>query len=377
MSDFLTNLLIRSSGAEPVIQPRLPSLFETARPNALLTATPLEWKEPWRAAAADDVLDNAEAEIDHTAVDSFRVPATPPREEPRAHRSTAKERRLSAGKDASSPTLGSRSGEASLEHERPASFTHPLLSHEAAPQRNKWRADVLLAPPQLEPPAGDLTAPSASPKRVATALDRSSARTSPASILPPGSGNAEHASIKVLRTKTTAPGEPHESTGLHPKSARVELSETKPAAPHRSRETAGLETKPATLQPSLERSELDAKPGQFKPLESTAAVVRASHGTLESPAKPALGKAGLPPIPKSVTRAALSIQPPGMQRFEFTRTSPSMGVASSPEPTVQVTIGRIEVRAVSPQGSTPKARPASTVMSLNDYLREHSKGRNA
>jgi hypothetical protein len=46
-----------------------------------------------------------------------------------------------------------------------------------------------------------------------------------------------------------------------------------------------------------------------------------------------------------------------------------------PTPTVQVTIGRVEVRAVPPPSPSPKLRrPASPVMSLDEYLRQRARG---
>lgn len=47
--------------------------------------------------------------------------------------------------------------------------------------------------------------------------------------------------------------------------------------------------------------------------------------------------------------------------------------SNSSEPTVHVTIGRIEVRATPQQTSTSRARSASPVMSLDEYLRRRSK----
>lgn len=56
--------------------------------------------------------------------------------------------------------------------------------------------------------------------------------------------------------------------------------------------------------------------------------------------------------------------------------SPSMIVKETPPaPTIQVTIGRIEVRATSPSPATPKKAPLKpAAMSLEDYLRSRSGG---
>jgi hypothetical protein len=48
---------------------------------------------------------------------------------------------------------------------------------------------------------------------------------------------------------------------------------------------------------------------------------------------------------------------------------------SAPAPTIHVTIGRVEVRATQVTSqSTPKPRPASHTMSLDDYLRRRGEG---
>jgi len=50
--------------------------------------------------------------------------------------------------------------------------------------------------------------------------------------------------------------------------------------------------------------------------------------------------------------------------------------ASAPEPTIQVTIGRIEVRATPPPPAQPpgQQRAAPPVMSLDQYLQQRSRG---
>jgi hypothetical protein len=50
--------------------------------------------------------------------------------------------------------------------------------------------------------------------------------------------------------------------------------------------------------------------------------------------------------------------------------------SESPESTIQVTIGRIEIRATqTPDKPAPKPRAASTTMSLDDYLKQRNGGR--
>ena len=49
------------------------------------------------------------------------------------------------------------------------------------------------------------------------------------------------------------------------------------------------------------------------------------------------------------------------------------GRARAPEPIIHVSIGRIEVRAAAAPGTAQKARAASPVMSLGEYLERRRK----
>jgi hypothetical protein len=52
------------------------------------------------------------------------------------------------------------------------------------------------------------------------------------------------------------------------------------------------------------------------------------------------------------------------------------GIDTTPAPTIQVTIGRIEIRATQVSDkSSAKPRPASATMSLDDYLKQRKEGR--
>ena len=56
------------------------------------------------------------------------------------------------------------------------------------------------------------------------------------------------------------------------------------------------------------------------------------------------------------------------------RITKTMPFQSSKEPTIQVTIGRIEVRAKTPPVSSPRQRPAPKTMSLDEYLGKRNGG---
>jgi hypothetical protein len=80
------------------------------------------------------------------------------------------------------------------------------------------------------------------------------------------------------------------------------------------------------------------------------------------------------PTRREPVRPISAPEPRPAPRFEFARHVPAPPSAAMPEPIIQVTIGRIEVRAVSEKTIAPKERNASPVMSLNDYLRSRHGG---
>jgi len=120
----------------------------------------------------------------------------------------------------------------------------------------------------------------------------------------------------------------------------------KMSAPHRSlraREESVLELKP---------------PGRVDATTKLATLF--AHAP--SPAKPR--KALSPQEPRGITL-------PEKVATEMTAQMNS-GAAAGPEPTVQVTIGRIEVRANSESKPVVASRRASPVMSLEEYLQRRT-----
>jgi hypothetical protein len=96
--------------------------------------------------------------------------------------------------------------------------------------------------------------------------------------------------------------------------------------------------------------------------------VKTAPGALIAPAIPPPRRTELlatPVIESRVTRQMAAAQTASRQ------------TSASAETVVQVTIGRIDVRALPQQPSPSKTRAASKVMSLNDYLERRSKRGNA
>jgi hypothetical protein len=312
MSDFLSNLVFRSSGAASVIQPRLPSLFEPTTPHAG-SFTPASSGGDEGQRKAPTLFEDVEVAPAHSAVDEVRVPAALRVDDPSAGRSAAQERQAPAisdrslppfksdfeeVRDRSLPALEARSDEASVGRNlRPSVARREELAREPLYPRPKT------VPAPREPTAVDLIAPTDLPESNSAVLKRSSAPPAP----------------PIIRGK---------------------------------------------------RDDRDRPSSDLK--DATINVIRQLSQTTEPEVEVENARAPFARIQGSVTRTPASIGQPTAPRFEFARNIPPPKVAR-PEPDIQISIGRIEVRAVSQQPTMQKERPASPVMSLKDYLLHRSK----
>ena len=89
------------------------------------------------------------------------------------------------------------------------------------------------------------------------------------------------------------------------------------------------------------------------------------------------GEQRRPRVKPYIERAAIDFRGiPVSQRSRTPsfRTTETMSIQPSPGRTIQVTIGRIEVRAATPPASSQKQRPAPKTLSLDEYLGKHNGG---
>jgi hypothetical protein len=128
---------------------------------------------------------------------------------------------------------------------------------------------------------------------------------------------------------------------------------------------------PSPVQ-SVEPNRLAVQPPIFNP--PLVAVQNATAGSKESPPANDLFLGQDPPMLRQISKnMPLSLIRPAIQAVEL-----EMGRTAAPTPTpvIQVTIGRIEVRATAPVNPPPtQARPKSPVMSLDEYLHQRGGGR--
>lgn len=78
-----------------------------------------------------------------------------------------------------------------------------------------------------------------------------------------------------------------------------------------------------------------------------------------------------PRLTPHIVQPSIAVQPQTQLASQTLSLSEPVSESTS---TIQVTIGRIEVRAAVATPSSPKPRPSSPVMGLDDYLRQRAKG---
>ncbi len=227
-------------------------------------------------------------------------------------------------------------------------------------------------PPRFEPPRGK--GPSVGLAEDAHAeIDEIIAQTSQLAIAPPHRRKAiePQDDAPTVQSKLSAPvskekTQPVREPRVEPKAAaqppraiaKVEKIIEPPIAPR----TQPPVQKPSTIEtrvaksPTLVASREIAKPPQ------QSKSVPASPAREQNPISPASARATAQPVirPKVTPRAPQVI----VQR------------EPSPAPTIQVTIGRIEVRAASGASSSSSAapRPAGPKLNLEDYLKNRAGG---
>ncbi len=311
MSDFLSNLITRTLRPAEVIQPRLASLFEPSS----------------GAGAAAPVEPESSAE-----------PAAP---------------------------------KPAVRQEESASVIRPSLQR----QQEGTRLAAVITPVSAD------GAPRRSPGTQGDALHRASSRvvesatvepTPPPYPNPSGTSSMPGAKERVGSTVAAlglgyrvaqaigSPGPVVAGTkaATAPEVASIAAAVGGPSATPHPVETAGR---------VLSRPALGSEPtGQVTiGRNSERAVGRAGHAARGE-------RAAAPPSPSPVT-SAVPIRSHAMRSLIEAVRPASRQSATAPEPTVHVTIGRVEVRAIPPQGPAQgRERSVPAVMSLDEYLRRRS-----
>jgi hypothetical protein len=362
MSNFITNLVTRSLGTAPVIQPRLPSLFEPSNAYPVALA---ESHSGWE-------LDSPGV-ADEPAFENADMPPPPP-----------PEKQFSAGKVQTQRTL---KPESSLPHTQPLP-ADPPKREPAIPESQHVPVPAITAisrenHPAARPAALHVLPESklAAPPRPPFEFSENTPRTpdAPASKSAPKPSSRALLAQQVLAESNLAPPRPpFEFSDNTPRAPDVPVSAPAPkpssgtfVAQTLLPESVAAADIPPPMQSHISKSEAR----QNFPANLARAKTNRSR-PFQEPAESLVKPAPAPeryPIGQFALRAPPIVEPPNTRRFDFARYIPPSPHTTPPEPTIQVTIGRIEVRAASPQASAPKERSPSPVMSLNDYLQQRSK----
>ncbi len=175
------------------------------------------------------------------------------------------------------------------------------------------------------------------------------------------------------RTQTEAP--------RHPEPGPTRQDDALPAAPHTLSESLPLGPPAAedgagraiprlvgTLAGHAQSATLPPRPSP-----DTQASLDASGGTIESEAT-----SDHPAQPEERPAAPGTVRPRINVHVERGPREPRVAAPESSTPTTRVSIGRIEVRSITPPPRTPPERPlapSDPVLSLDDYLKQRNGGR--
>ena len=351
MSDYLTNLAARTLNRAPSVQPRHALLFEPPQPDASEPSSQLSPPATAHGDATFSPVTPSDANPRESAAQSF-----PPRATPR-----------SAAHDADSPLTGSHGLEppsAGRLIEPSPSLTIPItptiptptspsVSTPGALETDMPRTSVT---PASESYASDETrrrsnAPSSADEtRAAFGSELSTATPSPDSRLTTAMHGDVTGTMHPAKRRTTgasaagAIDADASAASVQPVARSVDV-----AAQHSSGQSDALRpSPPGLLAPSL--------PVTSARDDAPALSTRVARDDAESVA----------------TGGAMRLRP----RVELPARADDDGASKrEAAPTIHVSIGRIEVRAVAPPAPQPApARPAPA-MSLDEYLRAHNGGR--
>lgn len=110
-------------------------------------------------------------------------------------------------------------------------------------------------------------------------------------------------------------------------------------------------------------------PSPVSPNRDMPSQIRAGENRRTISIKPATEQIAKGPVPDGHYEKSFQDITPRRRRSTF-----GANKEKPPEPTIQVTIGRIEIKAVPPVASPPKRETKRKTMSLDDYLKQRNEG---
>ena len=338
MGDHLSNLVARSLNPAEVVQPRPVSLFEPLPAGG------------WPALVHPSGLGVVGGE----SVSGETVSDTPPTTRPAAPPSPVTGLRPSPAPGRQQPDrlpdiLGWRSGRA----RDPSPPPSPVAAQpdERGPQSSVSRAgpDVAQSTSVFSAPQGAILPP------VQQASQAGKSRPAP----PPA--HPEPGAVQPVPPPATVSG------GTDARAPRSVIEERRrPALEPVIREAVTGGAGSPAPPPGAARATTEGPPPR-------TGAEQESRGALEPtcprPEPPPLPVTSTPVVARPRVTTARHVEPAAP-------TSTGPPATPQPEPTIHVTIGRVEVRAITPVPRVPRRQPAKTgpALSLHDYLKQRSEG---
>lgn len=400
MTDFLANLVGRSLGALPVVQPRIPSIYEPyRRGGGLLGAHPgvpareaLSAPPPQGGLRRDTDAAPSDPQTREPGVRivtplastrSVLTPETGPETavsvpeandlapEPRGQASEP--RTLESGHTLSASVgqtaehkLSDEASSRSMEAARPFHSSRPMRSPSIS--RTVSRTEPTRAP---EPPTRreEKIDSQGSPLMRATTLQSSPGTAGAGRVLSPTINSAGVSAVE-MRGPSNHRALPAQSVQAQSLKARGAGAEHEPALLPRLKQTA-IEipgSRPAFPQSAQSPTPVSPEGSRTARLTSLVAQMAAPAAWRSLGRDSRLGAAG---------PAMAAVQPPVALRSEAANQRGALPASSAPGPAVEVSIGRVEVRAVFPEPATRRAAPPRSrpTVSLDDYLSQRHRGK--
>ncbi len=216
------------------------------------------------------------------------------------------------------------------------------------------------------------TTPTQTPHTSSRTLDGQPAADHPLSS---GRGEAASSAGKARRTESTRNASVSGLHPIHPTDATLIPIEPRTAsrAAEQQRDSSLL---PRTARGVLEAEELSSASTLLLPLVPQGnRPVGTSHLLPVADTLPTQRPAEPKSVPPQQSTRQVGYAIPPYNRVNEHEAALTTQEPSTPAPTIQVTIGRIEVRATPAATPGPQAvRSAPSVMSLDDYLNQRAKG---
>jgi hypothetical protein len=355
MSDFLSNLVARSCGQAELIRPRLTSLFEPPRAARSSALGPL---------LRPNALEEAEA------FGEMRFEAAPPAPRPTIR---ATETQLAAA-DLKLPVEESEPGPADLlgkpNRYRRQPARQPSSSPTPTPNPSSDTSEELL-PRFMSSPRHDPALRASSPVLSAFVLN-------PSEVAPLAAITPESAEAQPALSPVELPAKPKEQQRAAPllvspnlRTFQVEASVGQPKQPAPG-EVRGV---PVAAGDQDKSQPVGRQPGEQRQPAVKPPSRRASNQDVATLEERRLAARPESLSPHSARAMKVTMQPQ-VTHYRKQTTPGRAETMARPEPptTIQVTIGRIEVRAAPPTAKPhSEKRSGPPVMSLDEYLRRRAK----